>query len=103
MEPCAPRCSTSRADSDWPSHYTGRSVRNAFADKWVDDIHDMKVRAEEAQQVYNASDPDDLSVRALIAGEAVDLISRVEPAADIVSRVVQDAADLLERAPKHLR
>lgn len=88
---------------DWPWHYTGRSVRNAFADKWVNDIHDMKARAGEAQEAYDASDPDDLSVRALIAGEAVDLISRVESAADIVGRVVQDAVDLLEQAPHHLR
>ena len=88
---------------DWPWHYTGRSVRNAFTDKWVNDIHDMKARAGEAQEAYDASDPDDLSVRALIAGEAVDLISRVESAADIVERVVQDAADLLKRARHHLR
>lgn len=88
---------------DWPWHYTGRAVRNAYADKWVRDIQDMKVRAGEAQEAYNASDPDDHSVRALIAGEAVDLISRIEPAGDIVERVVCEASDLLERAPRYLR
>ncbi|MDA7948127.1 MAG: nitronate monooxygenase [Hyphomicrobiaceae bacterium] len=86
---------------DWPWHFTGRVVRNAFADKWVGNIEDMKMRAAEAQEAYNASQPDDHSIRALIAGEAVDFISRIEPAGDIVARIVEEASDLLKRAPRY--
>ena len=83
---------------DWPWHYTGRVVRNTVLDQWHDNIEGLKARAEDARAAYDASDPDDLSTRVLIAGEAVDLIRSVEPAETIMSDISAEAERLLASA-----
>lgn len=82
---------------DWPWVYSGRVVENAFARDWRDDIAGLKREASAAQARYAAADADNFSIRALIAGEAVDLIGGVDPAGDIVARATREAADLLRR------
>ena len=80
---------------DWPWHYTGRVVRNEVLDQWHDRIEDLKAGPEVARANYDASDPDDLSTRVLIAGEAVDLINSIEPAGSIVTSISAQAEKLL--------
>jgi len=88
---------------DWPRHFTGRVVANAFAERWRHDIAGLERAAAAERARYAASAEDDFSVRALIAGEAVDLIDRIEPAAAIVERVAGEAAALLRGAGRFLR
>jgi len=88
--------------ADWPWHFTGRVVANEFARQWHGDIENLKRQAETEKARYDASDPDDLSIRVLIAGESLDLVSSIEPAGDILERVVREAAALLRGAAGHL-
>lgn len=87
---------------DWPWRFTGRVVQNAFAEEWRDNIDGLLADAERQQARYAASDPADFSTRAVIAGECVDLIDRVEPAEEIVHRTVAEAAELLRAAPRYV-
>lgn len=87
---------------DWPGAFTGRVVQNAFSRPWLDDPSTMATAARDIQRHYQAADPDDFSVRALIAGESLDLVHSVRPASDIVTGTVREAADLLSRAPSFL-
>lgn len=90
-------------DADWPWQYTGRVVGNAFSDQWHGDIDGLQKDVEAQRAVYNASADDDFSTRVVIAGEAVDLISSVEPAEKIVLQTVEGAARLLGAANGFLR
>jgi nitronate monooxygenase len=57
----------------WPPEYGGRALRNAFAEKWhgrEDELRDKGERAAEA---------------AVWAGQAVGLVSRERPAAEVVA------------------
>ena len=90
-------------DVDWPWHYSGRVVENAFARRWHDDIEGLKASVETERARYEAADPDDLDTRVLIAGEALDLIAEIVPAAEIVHSLVDQAAVLLGRARTFLK
>lgn len=87
---------------DWPGEFSGRVVQNDFSKPWLDDPEAMKSASKDIRQAYEASDPDDFSIRALIAGESLDLVHDIQPAAHIVETTVTDAADLLARAPSYL-
>ncbi|WP_269584797.1 NAD(P)H-dependent flavin oxidoreductase [Roseibium sp. Sym1] len=82
----------------WPPEFTGRVVQNDFSRPWLNDPVALRVSAGQLRETYDASDPDDFSVRALIAGESLDLVKAVLPAADIVETTVRQAAALLSRA-----
>jgi nitronate monooxygenase len=48
---------------------------------------------------YEAAAADDFATRVIHAGEVVDLITSVKPAAEIVAETVAEAARLLRSAP----
>lgn len=89
-------------DLDWPWEFTGRVAANAFLRTWHDDMAGLKANASRELARYEASDPDDFSIRALIAGEAVDLVQSIEPAGDILHRMVRQAAEKLRQASSYL-
>jgi nitronate monooxygenase len=66
----------------WPQGYTGRAVRNRFAEAW------------HGREDALARDADTAGV---FAGEGMDLIHAVEPAAAILARVVREAEAALAR------
>jgi len=88
--------------ADWPWHYTGRIVNNAFCQEWHGNIEGLKRDAEAQKARYLGSDEDDLDTRVLIAGEALDFVHSIEPAALIVETVVGEAAELMRKAPSFL-
>jgi nitronate monooxygenase len=71
----------------WPDGHDARAVRNEFVNRWKDHL-DMDV----AQRMYQGSAVDDYSIRALWAGEGLDLITSIESASSILLRVVTQAA-----------
>ncbi len=89
--------------ADWPWHFTGRVVRNAFLQRWHGDIEGLKAQAASERARYEAAPLDDLDTRVLIAGEALDLIHDLPPAGEIVARIVAEAAECLTAAPRWLR
>lgn len=88
---------------DWPSQFTGRVRRNDFTDQWQTNLEGLRESAEAERQRYMGTDEDDYRTRVLIAGEAVDLIDTVEPAASIVENTVRQAALLLNGAADYCR
>src|SRR6185312_15418664 len=84
---------------EWPAPYTGRALQNGFTARW---------RGREAELMHNlgreeaayeeARQRGDLDIAVLHAGEAVDLIDEVLPAAEIVARTVDGATRLIAGA-----
>lgn len=87
---------------DWPWHFTGRVARNAFLDKWHNDISGLQAEADAQRQHYEASGETDFTTRVLIAGEALDLIHDLPTAAEIVEQTSTGAATLLGGAGRFL-
>jgi len=74
----------------WPAGYDGRAIRNDLVDRYDDHLDADGRRALAA--TYTASAADDYSLRPLWAGEGLDLVTGIEPAAAIVRDVVRGAA-----------
>jgi nitronate monooxygenase len=83
---------------DWPVQYTGRALANDFSSRWVghEDELERSLESERARYAAAAS-AGDVSTAVVWAGEGVDLVQAVEPAADIVERVVAEARAVLDR------
>jgi nitronate monooxygenase len=83
----------------WPAPYTGRVLANRFTERWRGRELDLLQRqTEEAARYDTARAIGDFDTAAVIAGEAVDLISDIPPAGEIVERVATEAEALLVRA-----
>jgi nitronate monooxygenase len=80
----------------WPAPYTGRVLRNEFSERWRGrEAELMQHQADEAARYDKARDEGDFDTAAVIAGEAVDLIADIPPAAEVVDRMVKEASALL--------
>jgi len=76
----------------WPDRIDGRAVRNAFAARWTGRESDLHAEAERERGPYfAAATAGNVDTAVVWAGEGVDLIDRVEPAADIVRRISAQA------------
>jgi nitronate monooxygenase len=89
----------------WPEGVSGRALRNRFVERWHGREDDLRAWAEEHRSEYLALGPDvDVEERPVWAGEVVSLVDELEPAADVVRRLVAEAVDVLaHRAPAMLR
>ncbi|WP_051728065.1 hypothetical protein [Nocardia brasiliensis] len=89
--------------SPWPTKYTARMLRNPFFDRWQD--REDVLRADTAaQDVYlDAVRRDDPAAIPVWAGEGVDLITAIEPAADVLTRIADEAGTTLAGATAHRR
>jgi nitronate monooxygenase len=84
----------------WPERYRGRALRNAYFDRWRD--REDELRADEvARSRYRAAvDEGDPAAVPVWASEAIDLITSLEPAADLVARLSSEAEQALLRASR---
>jgi nitronate monooxygenase len=89
-------------DAPWPWEFTGRTLHNAFSQRWHRDVQGLAAAAATERARYDAADPDDFDTRVLIAGEALDLVHEIRPAGEILAQVVEEAAALLRGAGRHL-
>jgi nitronate monooxygenase len=76
---------------EWPAGYDGRAVRSRLIERWHRNLPGLAEQMHALRARYHASDPDDYSTRALWAGEGLDLVTDIIPAATIVRDVVRDA------------
>jgi nitronate monooxygenase len=84
--------------SAWPARYTGRAVRNAFQDEWRGREGELE-RDQAALDAYRAAlQRGDPSAIPVWASEAIDLITEVTSAADLVGVIARDAEAALARA-----
>jgi nitronate monooxygenase len=80
----------------WPSGVGGRAIRNAFTDRWHGREEELRESIAHGHGPGVSDDPDE---QPLWAGPASAFIERVEPAGDIVRRLVAETeAALRDRA-----
>ena len=77
----------------WPERYTARTLRNAFLDRWRGRDAELETDEGAKADYRTAADRGDLSVVPVWAGEAIDLITDVTPAADLVARIAGEAEE----------
>lgn len=91
-------------DYAWPSPYTGRALRNRFMGRWTGREEDLVAVLDIERPAYRkAVDDDDYDNALVWAGEGVDLITSVEPAAGLVARIGADAETRLREGARLLR
>jgi nitronate monooxygenase len=81
---------------DWPEVFTARILRNAFSRRWRGDEAGL-LESEEARY-HAAVTAGDFEIAPVYAGEGVDLVRDILPAADIMARLVAEAEAALDRA-----
>jgi nitronate monooxygenase len=86
--------------SSWPANYTARTLRNAFIDRWRGREADLEADDEARAEYREAAGVGDLSVLPVWAGESLDLIADLPPAADLVERITAEAEQSLRRAQR---
>jgi nitronate monooxygenase len=83
---------------NWPPGYTGRVIRNKYVEKWHDHQADLaRVREAELARVEEAIKMDDYDIANMTVGESVGLVCDVPTAAEVVERVIAEAAARLEK------
>jgi len=88
----------------WPAPFTGRVLRNAFSERWRGREAELLQHQEaEATRYAAARATGDFDTAAVIAGEAVDLIGDIPPAAEVVERIVREAEALIAGASNRHR
>ena len=76
----------------WPPEFTGRAVRNAFTERWHGKESQLRAAAAQEQPRFAAAmATGDMTTAVLWAGEGLDLVHEVLPAATIVERIMQEA------------
>jgi NAD(P)H-dependent flavin oxidoreductase YrpB (nitropropane dioxygenase family) len=84
---------------DWPGAWS-RVLRTPFIEQWIGREPELRRRRQEARAVFEALDaeeqPDDWF---FWVGQSVGLIDSVEPAGEIVRRIVVEAEEILRSLP----
>jgi nitronate monooxygenase len=83
-------------DAPFPRDIGERILRNRFTDAWYGREDEVEARkAELLAEIQEATGNGDTSVARILAGNSAGLVHGIEPAADIVRRIVADAAEIL--------
>lgn len=81
----------------WPSGVTGRAIRNKFMARWEGREDVLAADAGERQVLLDAVKNGDYDSSMVWAGEAIDLIHSVEPAAAIIDAIMAQAEQSIAR------
>ncbi|MEV6030714.1 nitronate monooxygenase [Nonomuraea sp. NPDC052116] len=84
--------------SKWPSKYTARTLGHPFIDRWLGREADLAGDPQARQDYQDAVARGEVPALPVWAGEAVDLITDLPPAADLVARLAAQAENALARA-----
>jgi nitronate monooxygenase len=76
---------------DWPAPYTGRALENRFLRQWQGSEMALSEDGGARERYRVAAEEADFDTAFVWAGECVDLLDRVEPAATIVDRIGAEA------------
>ena len=87
----------------WPAHFPGRALRNDFSERWHGSEADLQARQVDEEKSYLATKADDFSTRVVWTGEGVDLVKDIPPAAELIERIVAEAASVLMRGAALVR
>lgn len=81
----------------WPPEYTGRAVRNRFAEAWHGREDALTANDGERARYAEAAARGDPDIAVVFAGDGIDLIHAIEPAATILARVIRGAETAIAR------
>jgi nitronate monooxygenase len=84
--------------SPWPEHYTARTLRNPFLDQWRGRESELEADESALAAYQEAASRGDLAVVPVWAGEAIDLITEITSATEIVDALARGAEVALTRA-----
>ncbi|WP_026344020.1 nitronate monooxygenase family protein [Nocardia sp. BMG111209] len=84
-------------DAPWPANYPARTLGNPFLDRWRDRDDELRATPEALHEYRAAAARGDISVIPVWAGQAVGLVTDIQPAADIVAAIVAEAERALAR------
>ncbi len=84
--------------SPWPARYTARTLRNPFFDQWYGQDEELAADPAARQSYRDAVARGDLPPPPVWASEAIDLITDLCPAADLVGALAVQAEEALARA-----
>jgi nitronate monooxygenase len=91
------------SESPFPAGIADRVLQNAYTRRWHGREHELvEDRAGWRHRLEDASRRGDAELAAVRAGNAAGLIGAVEPAGDIVRRIVAEAEAILRRRPAQL-
>jgi len=86
----------------WPAPFCGRVLQNAFSRRWHGREAELLQNQDAEAAHYDAArSAGDFDTAAVIAGECVDLISAILPAAEIVRQIAEQAEALLTRSNRY--
>ncbi len=76
----------------WPQGFTGRALRNRFSERWHGHEAELKAIQSQEQPAFAAAvQGGDYDTAMVWAGEGVDLVREVLPAATIIERMMREA------------
>lgn len=79
-------------EPDWPGDYNGRALRNATTDKWHGRLDELRAAGVGERDRYSvAALGGDVSERVVWAGAGVSRVERIQPAANVVREVFDEA------------
>jgi len=79
----------------WPAQYPGRALRNRFTDQWHEHLETLPQADEARRQLAEAIATKNYDLAFLYAGEAVGLVTRQQPAAEVIRQLGEGAESLL--------
>lgn len=79
----------------WPPQYPGRALRNSFAAQWDTRIDELAHNEDARQQLKEAIAQENYDIAYIYAGEAVGLVTRQQPASDVIQQLGDGAERLL--------
>jgi nitronate monooxygenase len=94
------RVSDIARETPWPPKYPARTLRNPFFDQWRGREDELAADSA-ARQAYQAAVASGDLASTVWASEAIDLITEVSPAADLVGALAAQAEEALARAGRH--
>jgi len=84
--------------SRWPSKYTARTLGHRYLDRWRGREAELAADARARQDYQQDAAQGEIPSLPMWAGEAVDLITDLPSAADLVATLAAQAEDALNRA-----
>ena len=85
----------------WPDGVSGRAVANRFSARWHGREDELRAWGNDQRDEYRARSPEsDVEEQAVWAGEALSMVTGVEPAGAVVTRLVADATRVLAERPR---
>ncbi len=87
----------------WPRAFPGRALANEFTARWHGRERELEGDEVAKRGLEEAKASEDWSNAFVYAGQSVGLVERIEPAAAIVRRIVEDAETHLRAARAAIR